>query len=385
VRLGRRPQVHDLEQGRVDELLDVVGRALVASPEPGFPTVPVLSVRSVQRRSSCVLYLLAVGAADTGRLILVKQRLAPSPGRAGAMQGRPRATPVTSASPAERARLEYDGLRRLRAAADPLPAVRPIVPLALLHDHAAVVMEYLPRPSLRVVMARTRYSPRARHAWDGQALRRAGEALRAYHDAAGEASPPSRAPENGQQLGAVLRRLAEYLELRGAGRPLAARLVRYGDALAAALPGDFATAIGHNDFTPRNVLVGPGGEVSVIDPLPAWQQPVYDDIASFLVGVTLIGPQLSTRGLAFRAAEMEASRSAFLAGYFAGARLPLSELYAFQLVAVLDRWAWIASASWQGSARDALPLARRRWATSLFRAEVIRLLDENEARGRQGA
>jgi hypothetical protein len=371
---GATRTVPPVSPQRDEDLLAAVSAVLAA---PGDRAPASLGLLGRESRSTCVLFRLVRKTEQGEAQILVKQRLPRAATRVGEGQGRPRTARVLNASAQERARLEFVGLQRLASAASGSSEVRAVQPLALLPEHAAVIMEYVPLPTLRSALTRSRRSPQLRRSVQHSAFTSVGRALRAYHDVETRAPErPSRPPRGREELAELLRSFADYLRPRGLGQKLSAEVQRCADALAGSSMPDFARSVGHNDFSPRNVLINSGGEVRVIDPLPAWRQPVFDDLAAFVIGTNLTGLQLAGRGLPFRRRELASYETAFLSGYFSGEEVPWPEVLAFQLLAVLDRWAWTASAAFTGRPGDGPGLVKRWWAQPVFGSETARLVEE---------
>jgi hypothetical protein len=130
--------------------------------------------------------------------------------------------------------------------------------------------------------------------------------------------------------------------------------------------------LGHGDFAPRNMLLR-DGRLTVIDPLPRWQVPAYDDLSRFVVGIRLIGEQVHTHGLAFGAGTLDALEEAAVAAYL-GPDADRAPLRAYQLLILMDKW----TAMLDNPRRDVLGrLARRSAALAdhRVRREAERLLD----------
>jgi hypothetical protein len=138
------------------------------------------------------------------------------------------------------------------------------------------------------------------------------------------------------------------------------------------LPRELPLAVGHGDFAPRNMLLRQG-RLAVIDPLPRWQVPVYDDLCRFLVGLRLIGEQVHTHGLAFGSDTLDALEEAAIAAYL-GADAQRAALRAYQLLILMDKW----TAMLDSPRRDLRGRVVRRSATLAdhrVRREAERLLD----------
>jgi Ser/Thr protein kinase RdoA (MazF antagonist) len=178
------------------------------------------------------------------------------------------------------------------------------------------------------------------------------------------------------EVGDLLRDFARYLLPRGAGVQLAGCVEAAADAVSDALPA-LPSAVGHNDYHPRNVLLTGHGRPCIIDIFPAWEPALYEDVSTFLVGLSTVGPRLVTRGAAFPRRTVASYEADFLRGYFGSLEaIAVREVLAFQLLMTLDRWSWVASASFSGRARNVKTVARRQWALPVFKREVNRLVTQ---------
>lgn len=336
--------------------------------------VEVTAVRS-ERRTTCLLHRIELGDGVESVRVLAKVRVAEPVRRPGDDAGRPQLVPAVPISPSERAAREFAGLRRAaraveeataRPGAPPLCAVRPLL---LLEDEQTVVMDYLGAPSLRsCTLRRSRLLPhRAPTGAPDVPWRAAGAWLRHYQQPADPALP-TRAEASAEVLD-QLRSLADHLGSRLADGALAGTLHRCADALGAHLPATFPLGVSHGDLAARNILVDTGGRVAVLDPMPRWRAPVYDDLARLVVTTRVGEAQLVSGGAVYGAGLLDRIERAALDGYFGAQPVPHLEVALFQLLVLLDAWAG-ALARGRSAARRLAAVPAGHW----YRREVRRLV-----------
>lgn len=294
-------------------------------------------------------------------------------------RSRPSLAPGLALPEQERAALEFRGLQQGlcadRAQAGRLTAVRPLL---LMEEQSALVMDYLPWPTLRDCLHAAHRGHRDR---DRPALPALGAAagawLRRLH-AAPAVRPGRSRMTSGPEVAALVPRFAEHLaQLRGE-RPLLARLRSVGEVLARDLPEALPTAVLHGDFAPRNVLVSPSGEVAVVDPMPTWRAAVHEDVARMLVGARLTRLQLVSGGLAVAVDELDGFERSFRTAYY-GADEPRLDVAAFGLLVALDQWsAQLARTTSGAGLLGRAPRVGRRWLEHAVVGEVRRHLDAVE-------
>ena len=230
-------------------------------------------------------------------------------------------------------------------------------------------MSFVDAPTLRSALLALSRLRRSRGRLDdavaGCAL--AGSWLRTFQERSGESDRPVRQGSR-EEVIHQLRAYGEFLDSRPWRRVATAGAARVTQLLPHALP----VTVGHGDFAPRNMLLR-DGLLTVIDPLPRWQVPVYDDLCRFLVGIRLIGEQVHTHGLAFGVRHARRARGRRRHGVPRADRRPraVARLPAADPDGQVDRDAR------QPSPRRAGRLARRSasLADHRVRAEAERLLD----------
>lgn len=339
-----------------------------------------VELSTLSQRPSCSLYLVRVRAGEQQRRVLAKVRRDLPGGSNGAAGDRPR----LRTDPASAEELTVSEHRGLQALAD-LAAEHPggfgaVRPLDVLPEHATLLMEYVDAGTLReALLAQSRLAPpflpwprSARPPYS--AWPNAGRWLRTFHDQVPGPDARTRQPTRDsvvERFDAYDRYLTDQL-----GRRVLGRVASTGAGLAGTLlPERLPLATGHGDFAPRNVFVDDQGRLSVIDPMPRWRVPRYEDLSRFLVALRLLGLQVHTRGLAYSAAELDRREEAVVAGYFGTDAIPRAELGCYQLLIVLDKWSALVAAATGGSGPvSAARAAAQRIADGYIRAEADRLL-----------
>jgi hypothetical protein len=333
-----------------------------------------VEVRVLADRPKCML--LTVHLDGGGVPVALAKLRRDSGGGAGAGEGgatRPRLR-QEAATAEELTLLEWDGLVTIERACGEERGLGVVRPLLLLREQAGLVMSYVEAPTLRsVVLDLSRLRPGRGDLDDAVAgCARAGLWLRTFQDHCGGSDGPVRQGTREE----VVDQLHAYAAFLGSDRWR--RLAAAGaDLVRDALPAELSLTVGHGDFAPRNMLLR-DGVLTVIDPLPRWRVPVYDDLCRFLVGIRLIGEQVHTHGFAFGSGTLDALEEAAIAAY-AGAddRTPLR---AYQLLILMDKW----SAMRDQPRLDLTGRLTRRSAALAdhrVRTEAERLLDLAAARG----
>jgi aminoglycoside phosphotransferase (APT) family kinase protein len=262
--------------------------------------------------------------------------------RAERYADRPELTPQRTLSDAEAAHREYAGLRLIARALEGCDEARlgVVRGLAELPGVPGFVMEHVDHPTLRRVLTgrgrgRPQGAPDPR--LDTEAWGRLGEWLRRFHGVDAGDSLPGRMTTRAELMKQV--DLSRTF-LVGAGAP-AETVHRLALAATGALEhlfgAELPSAVGHGDFTTQNVFVGPGGRLTVFDPLPIWRVCVFEDLARLTMGVRLLGTQAISHGLLFDEARLEAWESRLASGYSSHPEA-LYQLRAYQAMLLLDRW-----------------------------------------------
>jgi Ser/Thr protein kinase RdoA (MazF antagonist) len=101
------------------------------------------------------------------------------------------------------------------------------------------------------------------------------------------------------------------------------------------LPERLRTCVGHGDFAPRNIFNRAPDGVTGFDMVTEWRAPVLEDVAHFLLSLSVHGP----RARLLSPARIADLRSAFLRGYFGTESVPSGELACVGVLVLLDKWA----------------------------------------------
>jgi hypothetical protein len=124
-----------------------------------------------------------------------------------------------------------------------------------------------------------------------------------------------------------------------------------GEMAAAVLPDSLPLVVGHGDFAPRNVLLANAGPLVVLDPMPRWRVPRFEDIARFTVGMRLVAPQIYSLGGAFSRRDLDRREAHFLSGYHGDEPIPADAIRSYQALIMLDKWAALVDSQRVGQSR----------------------------------
>jgi aminoglycoside phosphotransferase (APT) family kinase protein len=335
-------------------------------PELAAP-VRVRVLDSRRRLRGSLVSFRCTDTAGATRDVVVKT----SAGSASTEGGsRPRLSSVASA--AERASLEPAALRAAGAhfAASGDARLGVVRVLAHTDDPAALLLERVEAPSLQIALTK---------AWPAHlvgrhplrdALCAAGRWLRTFHDMPSLPHTRERHTTVPEVVDAI-RRAAGYVGAVADATDLLRRASDYGTALAAAsLPPALPLVVAHGDFTPRNLLQGPGVRLTGFDFMARWCTAPYEDIAYFLTDLRAGRAQRLSGGRALPRAALVGYEEAFLSGYYGSDPVPRSALAVYEVLMLLDLWAAV--------------LARSRTATTRRESRAIaRLLADYVRRGAQ--
>jgi hypothetical protein len=199
-------------------------------------------------------------------------------------QDRPRLSPLPS-DMSDGALLEYRGLVHIERAArgSGLPWMHAVQPLAYLPEDAAVVMGLLSQQTVKTRLRHlgsTARGPEARKtvATIGQ---RVGRWLREYQATSWEEQPAGGRPATVEAALAKLDEQHRYLRDRGVAVALLDAVVKRATEATSVRTEPWTLVPCHGDFSPRNVLWRDPGDLWVIDPLPRWSVPAWEDLARF--------------------------------------------------------------------------------------------------------
>lgn len=352
-------------------------------PELAGPSIRV-RFRAGLVRPRCFLYRYELDDGRLTRPVMVKVRHSEAAlRRRDRFEQRPVLAPVRTMSDEDSARCEYEGLQQISTALTGTDPERfgVLRPLAWLPGRSAVVTDLVEHPTLRsLALARSRLRPRSGAPVDDAPWRNAGAWLRLFHDSTAGAPLPARFA-SAAEVGHLLEEFAGFLRDRIGGRTALDEIATGGRELARrALPGELPLGTGHGDFVATNMFAEPSGRVTVFDPLPLWQVPAYQDLATLVVGLHVLPVQAASQGLAFSRTEFDRYEAALHRGYFGDDPEPRAALSTFQLLVLLDRWAALVSQQVRrGGVRPQLREARIRIASRHYSREAHRLLARIEA------
>jgi len=376
--------------------MDAVVRAAEHGAAEWFPVLagsrPAVRLHASTRRPRCELHEVVLEVGARQERVVVKVRRDGTPGAVAAPgAGRPVLAASASATADEMARFEFEGLSQIARAVTPADRRFQVVrPLALLADHAAFVMDHVEAPTMRsVLLTASRLDPRRRsrrarleHAFTGT-----GALLRAYHAQAPHHSLPSRQQDRAELTGVLDQYVHHLAAVTGHGGFFDRLGPVGGEMLLRGLPEHLPLAVGHGDFVVRNLFMAGGddGRVRLIDPMPRWQVPVYEDLARFVIGFRLLGLQVATAGAAFDATLLDRLERRFLRGYFGDDPVPIDAVRAYQLVILLDKWS-AAAGRRPGHPHAGALDSRTRWLRHrYFRSQAVRLVTVADRQGARNA
>lgn len=294
--------------------------------------------------------------------------------------GRPRLAPYPDAR--LRIDLEADALRLVHTdlTHSPDPRFRSIDVIGVMEARPGFVMTEAEGRPLRSLLNRSPL-PGGPSSADGleRAFASAGAWLRRYHGLAPEVGQPRQASV--EEVVDLATRLADWLSERAGGAGRDGAVARF-QAVAALFRRDapgilsdpLELGLGHGDFAPRNILVLPGGVITVVDMWTRWRPPILEDLATFLGVIRTSMVQVVSGDRWLSASRLERLERAFIGGYFEGERPPFAALHLYQLLLLLDRWGGIPGIAdpARGSGRAIAPMRWRRYSAEADR--LLRLL-----------
>lgn len=306
----------------------------------------VVDARVLSSRPRSTLVLLRLTADGVTREAIAKLRRDTLRSPA---ESRPGLAPVPLGA-GEQCALELAGLRGVERILGPdHPRLRPVRALEHVPSHAALVMERVDGATGRATLSGasrlaaplTRGEGRRRAQ---QLFRGAGEWLRRFHATTAGYELADRGLTE-PHLEAMLGELAAYLSIR-VGGPAAVLARRAGAVVPPLLSAGTPVAVGHGDFAVRNTLLDGDGRVAVVDPMPRWRTPVWEDLARFTVSARLQGLQVHAQGMAYDGGFLDLLERELLTAYLDGNAPDAhvrTTLAAAQTLVLFDKWAALAS------------------------------------------
>jgi aminoglycoside phosphotransferase (APT) family kinase protein len=284
---------------------------------------------------------------------------------------------------AEQIEREGQALRQIEAFAsgDDDPRIGGVHVYDALPQEDLLVMERAKGEELgRLLLRASRRGARGTPETLVTACRNAGVWLRKFHDVMPQNETRPVASDRAEFSRIADRKIAElerWLPDESGWRELRESIE---DGLARAPEAFEAQATSHGDFWMGNVLCQPDRRVVVIDTFGAGRGPIYIDLAYFLIHLQATPPQIYSRGRWCRDDVLQASESAFLAGYDATRPPGGGPLALFQILVLLYKW---ASSTHNLERARGLKLAYERtrlaWRSRYFRQLIERYRAELEA------
>jgi aminoglycoside phosphotransferase (APT) family kinase protein len=304
-------------------------------------TAEITSIKTLVRPTSRLYrFDVRLGGNDYGvQVKMPVSSAAPADGTGSSGEERPRIAPLIPGLQA--LRFEHEALSRIHDHFHPLHDVRfgAVRVLEWLPQQPAIVMEMLNEPSLRALWlghrpGRRTHGPRDLHA----AFRHAGSWLRVYH------ALPAPAVQwtvhaRRAEFTHFVEELTGFLAQRtGNPRFFDSVATRVAAAASAYMPETLPVGLLHGDFAMRNVLVGRGQRVTVIDTRSLCRTASFRDIGYFLGDLRCSILGALARGAVFQVSRHREYRNAFLAGYFGNEAVPSAVVTLFEIQHLLERW-----------------------------------------------
>jgi O-antigen/teichoic acid export membrane protein len=219
------------------------------------------------------------------------------------------------------------------------------------------VMEEIKAPTLTSLFVRENRLRLVSSSKTSEAFAHAGAWLRAYHSLPIEASVRHQTRE---EFIEVNRKLSDYLSSKSGDHAYFQKLIeQITDSASRVLPESLPVGLSHGDYAMRNVLVGAGSRVTVLDTLACWRTAIYEDIGYFLTNLKLSWPQVMSQGIVFRQSLIKKFEETFLSGYFRNEPVPIQAVRLFEIQALLDRWSGRVARFEQLVADGSVPTAKR--------------------------
>jgi hypothetical protein len=339
--------------------------------EPASPEEIQLIGEQVRPASSLLRFAVRYG--DHERVLLIKMSTAARsdrPAQSKRETDRPRVAPLLDGNAAFV--LEYRALQCIHQHFINLgdPRFGAVRVFEMLPEQNAVVMEALTQPNLRELVLRHGRRPSGDLS---QVFRNCGAWLHAYHDLPG--MDPAESWQVGREgFAESVEALSSYLAGHLGSTTFFARLAERTKSLAHAwLPEELPLGLAHGDYAMRNILVGPGHRVTVLDTPARYRTAIYRDVACFLANLRWSRLSGLAGGAVFHLARSNEYRKAFLAGYFGDAARCSGAIHLYEIQAILERWATVVTLHAPGAPTSARPgFAMTRLALSAYFRGLIR-------------
>jgi len=298
---------------------------------------------------------------------------------------RPRLTPLPDDT-SDGALLEFRGLVHTQRAVagsglDWMHAVRP---LACIPEDGTVVMELMAQETVKHRLRHLGATARGASAEQVVATigHHAGRWLREYQSTAWDDEPRHGRPDS---IGAALEKLDEmqaYLRRQGVDAHLLSEISARAVSAAEESSDRWVLVPCHGDFSPRNVLYRDPGDLWVIDPMPRWSVPPWEDLARFRfeAQVLLESRYPSVLGGSQLGAQLQ---RALVRGYAGDDGIPGPHAVLVEALVLLDGWCALAArrASTLSETGARLALRNRVYALALHRISRDWVRDTSSHRG----
>jgi hypothetical protein len=250
--------------------------------------------------------------------------------------------------------------------------------LDYLPEYHAVLMEASADPKLgQLFLRKNRFYALVSDGELTPAFRNAGHWLRAYHNMPKEEDIDTRHAHRKDYVEAIIQLKTFLVKTLGDERFFETASSILLNAAEKTLPNSLPLALGHGDFSPRNILIGPNARVTVLDTFATWRTSLYEDIGYFLNDLKMNYLQVVSQGFAFGAGQLAAYEQAFLEGYFHPEPIPYSAVRLCEALALLDKWSSLVARLYERpSSTQIVTQLKLRLASRYFKHRVKGLLDE---------
>lgn len=304
-----------------------------------------VKLREKQERPASTLYQFSIGDVEKNRTIFVKvphsHKLSADPIDEVSIY-KPRLFARTETS--DMYKLEYTALSTIYNHFTSLgeKQLGTIRVLDYLPEYQAIVVEATGDPNLRqLFLEKSRLRIPHKSPDLHPVFQNTGRWLRAYHGISKEDNVKIRHAHRYEYTEAIVK-LTDYMATVLGDKPFFQRTTSFLDGSAYRfLPESLPMGLGHGDFAMRNILVGAGARITVIDTFAKWRTPIYEDIGYFLHGLRMSAPQVFSQGLAFGPDQLLGYENSFLGGYFGQKQIPYPAIRLFEILALLDKWSSI--------------------------------------------
>lgn len=352
--------------------------------------VPVrVRLVSEQIRLASSLYWFKVNVGDRETTLVVKVAARRDMGATGSElpSDRPR---VSSCLDSERSVVEaYRALARIHRHFTRLndPRFGAIPVFELLPEQHVTIMEAVDQPSLRdLAMRHGRWRSASGLGELQVAFAHAGAWLQAYQ-AIPTATPLETVQTQRSEFIDFTEQLTTYLARHLGDESYFSRIESLLTAAAyAELPERLPAGLVHGDYAMRNILVGPGGRVTVLDIVGRFRMSAYRDIGAFLANLYYGCLPAFGQGAFLHVSRVAEYRRAFLGGYFGDASVPENLVRLYEVQALLEKWSSIVwrRSQQRGRAESLLTRPHVSLLSAFFRSMIERRLPR-DSNGRRAA